>query len=281
MTATSPSDPAADLELGLERYRALGWPRPQIVVVSGSGLGVSLGTPVAGPLPLAELLPFPIHSVEGHAHQLELLEPRPERHVLYLRGRLHAYQGYDPHQTVYAIRLAALLGARVLLATNAAGGLQAHYRPGDLKLLSDHLNLTGLNPLRGELPAAWGPRFPDMSDAYDPGLRELFLRVGRRLGIELGSGVYAGLPGPSYETPAEVRMLQTLGADLAGMSTVLETIAARHLGVRCAVLSLVTNLGCGVVPGPLSHEEVITAGREAAVRVAELLSTVLAEPDLC
>lgn len=274
------ADPAADLAQGLARYHALGWPRPKVLVVSGSGLGVSLGEPTHGPIPLSQLLPFEVHAVEGHAHQVELIHPRPDRPVLYLRGRLHAYQGYDPHQTVFAVRLAAQLGAEVMIATNAAGGLQPHYRPGNLKLLCDHLNLTGLNPLRGELPASWGPRFPDMSDAYDPALRELFTAVGARLGVELDEGVYAGLPGPSYETPAEVRMLRAMGADLAGMSTVLEVIAARHMGVRCAVLSLVTNLGCGVVPGALNHEEVMAAGKAAAGQVAQLISTTLAEPGL-
>lgn len=208
------SDPSRDLEHSLAAYGRLGWPAPRVAVVTGSGLGVGLGEPAHGPVPLGELLPFAVHGVIGHVHSVELLMPRPDRPVLYFRGRLHAYQGYDAHQTVLAVRLAARLGARVLLLTNAAGGLRPHYQPGELKLVSDHLNLTGLNPLRGELPADWGPRFPDLSDAYDPGLRLLFHEGGAGLGLELEEGVYCGLLGPSYETPAEVRMMTTLGADL-------------------------------------------------------------------
>ncbi len=274
------SDPVADLSAALAAYQELGWPAPQATVVTGSGLGVDLGEPVAEPIPLARLLPFEAHAVIGHAHRVELLEPVPGRHVLYFRGRLHFYQGYDPNQTVLPVRLAARLGAQVLLLTNAAGGLDPTMKPGDLRLISDHLNLTGVNPLRGELPAEWGPRFPDMSEAYDGALRRLFHRAADRLGMGLGEGVYVGLSGPTYETPAEVRMLARLGADLTGMSTVLEVIAARHLGVRCAALSLVTNLGCGLVPGALNHQEVLEAGRAAAGTVARLLAAVLADPEL-
>ena len=272
--------PARDLEQALAAYARLGWPAPRAAVVTGSGLGGGLGEPADEPVPLAELLPFPVHGVIGHAHAVELLMPRPDRPVLYFRGRLHAYQGYDAHQTVLTVRLAARLGAGVLLLTNAAGGLRPQYQPGELKLVCDHLNLTGLNPLRGELPADWGPRFPDLSDAYDPGLRRLFHEAGAGLGLGLEEGVYCGLLGPSYETPAEVRMMTTLGADLAGMSTVLEVIAARHMGVRCAALSLVTNLGVGVVPGALDHEEVLEAGRAAGGKVAGLLRAVLEHPEL-
>lgn len=272
--------PAFDLEHALAAYGQLQWPSPQLVVVTGSGLGVGLGQPLHDPIPLQELLPFPIHGVVGHAHSVELLEPFPGRIALYFRGRLHAYQGYDAHQTVLPVRLAARLGARVLLATNAAGGLQPDYRPGELKLLSDHLNLTGMNPLRGELPEEWGPRFPDMTEAYDPELRRKIAALGRALGVELGEGVYAGLLGPSYETPAEVRMLSRMGADLVGMSTVLETIAARHMGMRCAALSLITNLGAGVTARPLDHHEVLDEGRAAAASVARLLREVICQPDL-
>jgi purine-nucleoside phosphorylase len=273
-------DPALDVEHSLCAYRSLGWPVPKAVVVAGSGLGVDLGPPAHGPVPLAGLLPFPVHALEGHVHRVEIVLPRADRPVLYLRGRLHAYQGYTPHQVVLPVRLAGLLGARVLLLSNAAGGINPDFRPGELKLLTDHLNLTGLNPLTGELPRAWGPRFPDMATAYDPALRQLLAAVAAELGIELGRGVYAGLAGPSYETPAEVRMLRTLGADLGGMSTVLEVIAARHLGMRCAGLSLVTNLASGVSPAPLTHEEVLDAGRAASRDVARLLAAALAHPDL-
>jgi purine-nucleoside phosphorylase len=274
------SDFVDDVERALAAYRALGWPAPQVALVAGSGLGVELGPPAHGPLPLADLLPFPVHALAGHTHRVEVVLPQPGRPVLYFRGRLHAYQGYTPHQVVLPVRLAGLLGARVLLLTNAAGGVDPAFEPGQLKLVSDHLNLTGANPLTGELPPSWGPRFPDLSAAYDPDLSRLIAGVAAELGIPLGSGVYAGLAGPSYETPAEVRMLRLLGAGLTGMSTVLEVIAARHLGLSCAALSLVTNAAAGASPTPLTHQEVLDAGRAAARDVARLLAAVLRHPGL-
>ena len=269
------------LEEGLARWRGLGWPAPAALVVSGSGLAVDLGTPAHGPVPLAEIAPFPLRAVVGHTLEAELLPPAPGRPVLYCRGRIHSYQGYGANQVAFFVRLARKLGAATVLQTNAAGGLNPSYRPGDLVLIADHLNLTGLNPLRGELPDGWGPQFPDMVDAYDPALRALAREHADRLGLPaLAEGVYAGLAGPSYETPAEVRMLRTLGADLGGMSTVLEVIAARHLGMRCLALSLVTNPAAGVTGKPLDHEEVLAAGRAAAGRVARLLASLIADPRL-
>ena len=269
-----------ELAAAAARWRSLGRPAPDVALVAGSGLGVDLGVPLAGPEPLSDWLPFPVRSVVGHEHALELLEPVPGRRVLSFRGRIHSYQGYDAAEVVFAVRWAALLGARCLLMTNASGGIRPDWPAGTLALVTDHVNLTGLNPLRGEPPAAWGPRFPDMIDAYDPGLRGLARARAAELGIELAEGVYAGLAGPSYETPAEIRMLRALGADLAGMSTVLEVIAARHLGLRCLVLSLVSNPGAGVGGGSLTHDEVLAAGREAATRVAALLAALLAAPEL-
>lgn len=269
-----------ELESARQRWLDRGWPRPDVALVAGSGLSISLGEPVAGPEPLADWLPFPVGSVAGHDHSLELLAAGGGRHALSFRGRLHSYQGYDAAQVAFPVRLAARLGARVLIMTNAAGGVRADWPAGTLVAITDHLNLTGLNPLRGEPPAAWGPRFPDMATAYDPALVDRARRHARDLGFELATGVYAGLAGPSYETPAEVRMLRVLGADLAGMSTVLEVIAARHLGMRSLVLSLVTNPGAGVTETPLDHEDVLVAGRQAAGRVAALLGALLADPAL-
>lgn len=275
-------DAAALLDLTLERYRRLDWPEPDLLLVSGSGLAVDLGPPVAGPVPLADLLPFPVAGIVGHPMEVSLLEPLPGRRVLYHRGRVHAYQGHSAAETVAHVRLAAHLGARTLVMSNAAGGLDPEHRAGDLVLLSDHLNLSGMNPLRGGVPEEWGPMFPNMVDAYDPALRELFQGHAESLaggdGGRLAEAVYAGLPGPSYETPAEVRMLQTLGADLAGMSTVQEVIAARHLGMRCLVVSLVSNLGAGVTGEPLDHDEVLEAGREAAGRIQGLMGAFLTDP---
>jgi len=279
MNVLSPSD-FAELDATVERYLALGWPRPAVAVVSGSGLAVPLGEPSHGPVPLQELLPFPIHGIEGHPLAVELLTPSTGSPVLYFRGRLHAYQGYGLARTMLPVRLAARLGARTLVMTNAAGGLRADLAPGDLVLLEDHLNLTGRNPLTGEPPAEWGPRFPDMVAAYDPHLRQLALEIAGELGVELASGVYAGVLGPSYETPAEVRMFRALGGDVAGMSTVLEVIAARHFGVRCLCMSLVTNAAAGVTGEPLDHDEVLEAGQAAAETVRRLLTRLIADPRL-
>lgn len=281
MTTTIDSH-VRSLEQAVQAWDARGWPRPEVALVSGSGLAVDLYPPTHGPVPLTDVLPFPIHSIVGHPLQAELLEPCPGRHVLYYRGRIHSYQGHDAYQTVFQVRLAALLGARTVILTNASGSLSPERPPGTLVVLDDHLNLTGLNPLRGELPEEWGPRFPDMSGAYDPDLRRLIHSLAADLGIELSSGVYAGLAGPSYETPAEVRMLGHLGADLVGMSTVLEVIAARHMGVRCLGVSLATNLAAGV-PGSeesLGHDEVLDTGKAAAARVQKLFRRLLEADEL-
>jgi purine-nucleoside phosphorylase len=264
----------------VERFDLLGWPRPEVAVVSGSGLAVDLGERTHGPVQLDFLLPFESHAIEGHPHAVEMFEPLPGRPVLYYRGRLHSYQGYTANETAFPVRLAALLGAKALVMTNATGGLQPHHRPGDLVLIEDHLNLTGLNPLRGQLPPEWGPRFPDMGAAYDPRLRALTLQAAAGLGVQLATGVYAGIAGPSYETPAEVRMLRLLGGDVVGMSTVLEVIAAHHMGVRCLALSMVSNPAAGLSAIPLTHEEVLAACQAAAGNLRELLRAVLGSPEL-
>jgi len=264
----------------VERFDLLGWPRPEVALVSGSGLAIDLGERTHGPIQLEFLLPFESHAIEGHPHAVEMFEPLPGRPVLYFKGRLHSYQGYSAHETVFPVRLAALLGAKALVMTNATGGLRPHHRPGDLVLIKDHINLTGLNPLRGQLPPEWGPRFPDMGAAYDPRLRELTLRVAGELGIPLTEGIYAGMAGPSYETPAEVRMLQLLGGDVTGMSTVLEIIAAHHMGVRCLCVSMVSNPGAGLSDVPVTHEDVLAAAQAASVNLKALLGAVLKAPGL-
>jgi purine-nucleoside phosphorylase len=271
---------ARELDQAVAAWDARGWPRPDVLLVSGSGLAVDLGAPLVPPAPLAELLPFAVHELEGHPHRYELLQPVAGRTVLYLRGRLHAYQGYDAAQVVFPVRLARLLGAAVLVMTNAAGGVRLDLAAGDLLLIEDQINLSGLNPLRGEPPAAWGPRFPSLEQAYDARLRALVAQLAAQQGLRLATGVYLGLPGPSYETPAEVRMLRALGADVVGMSTVLEVIAARHMGMRCVALSLVSNLGAGCSPTPLDHGEVMAAGLAAARELGALLGAVVRHPDL-
>lgn len=273
-------DLVTPLKEAVDRWNGLGWERPVVAVVSGSGLAVDLGERIHGPVALEYFLPFSCHAVEGHPHEVDVLLPRPDRPVLYFRGRLHSYQGYSAYETVFPARLATLLGIKVLIQTNATGGLRPEYQPGDLVVINDHINLTGLNPLRGQPPAEWGPRFPDMTGAYDPALRRLAHQLAGELGIPLHEGVYAGLPGPSYETPAEVRMLQTLGGDVAGMSTVLEVIAARHMGVRCFALSMVSNPAAGMSDEPIVHEDVLAAGARAAGNVQKLLGALIRHPDL-
>ncbi len=280
MSTSDTYDYRDELAAAVEAWDARGWPRPGVVLVSGSGLAVDFGEPAYGPIPLADLLPFPIHRIEGHPNTVEILAPLPDRPVLYYRGRCHSYQGYSAHQVVFPIRLARLLGARVLILTNATGGLDPARKPGDLVAISDQINLSGLNPLRGDLPAAWGLRFPDMTGAYDPALRARAQATGRSLGIEIGEGIYLGLSGPSYETPAEVRAYHQLGGDVVGMSTVLETIAARHMGLRCLGFSLVSNAGAGLTDGPLDHQEVLAAGQAAAAKLHLLLEALIEDPGL-
>jgi purine-nucleoside phosphorylase len=269
-----------ELNAAIDAWDRLDWPRPDAFVVSGSGLSTDLGTRLVEPRPWSALLPFQARGIEGHPLEIVLVEPTPGRVVLHSRGRLHAYQGFTSAQVVFPVRLAALLGARVLILTNSSGGLRSEHRAGDLILIRDHLNLTGMNPLSGRFPESWGPQFPDMSSAYEPALRELIRGAAGELGIELEEGVYAGLAGPSYETPAEVRMLRTLGADAVGMSTVLEVIAGRHMGMRCAGLSLVSNPAAGVTDEVLDHADVLARGAEVAADVARLLERVLADPGL-
>jgi purine-nucleoside phosphorylase len=268
------------LKHAVDAWDGLGWPRPKVAVVSGSGLAVDLGESVRGPLALEYFLPFSCHPVEGHPHELVVLEPVPARPVLYQRGRLHSYQGYSAFETVFPVRLAALLGVKVLILSNATGGLQPEQKPGDLVLIRDHINLSGLNPLRGQLPADWGPRFPDMSNAYDPALRDLTKRTADRLGVPLTEGVYMGLAGPSYETPAEVRMLRTFGGDVVGMSTVLEVIAARHMGLRCLAFSMVSNPAAGLTDAVIDHNDVLAAAQVAAANLQKLLVELLRSPEL-
>lgn len=268
------------LQDAVGNWQGRGWPRPKAMVVSGSGLATHLGRCIVGPTPWAEILPFPVWGIEGHPLEVELLEPSAGRVVLYSRGRLHAYQGFTPAQVVFTVRLTALLGAEILVLTNSSGGLRPQHRAGDLVVIRDHLNLTGMNPLAGALPPAWGPQFPDLVTAYDLALRKLIAKSAQELGIAVSEGVYAGLAGPSYETPAEVRMLRSLGGDVVGMSTVLEVIAAHHMGLRCACLSLISNPAAGVTDEILDHADVLARGKEAAGKIARLLERLLAHPEL-
>ncbi len=240
-----------------------------IVLGSGrGGLADILDNAVA--VPFADLPGWPAASAPGHAGRL-LLGDLDGVSVVCLQGRLHLYEGLSERLVVEPVLLMGRLGARSVLVTNAAGGVNASYAAGTLMLIADHLNLTALNPLTGANDDALGDRFPDMVDAYSPRLREVMRRAAADEGVALEEGVYAGLTGPTYETPAEVRMLRALGADAVGMSTVLEVIAARWSGLEVCGVSLVTNPGAGVTGKPLSHDEVLEAAAEAGPRFVALV----------
>jgi purine-nucleoside phosphorylase len=196
-----------------------------------------------------------------------------------LQGRRHLYEGYRAAEVAFPVRVLLRLGIRALVLTNAAGGVDPALLAGDLMIIDDHINLLWANPLEGPVQSG-ETRFPDLSDVYDPALQRLAEQVALAARIRVVRGVYCAVTGPSYETPAEVRMLRTLGADVVGMSTVLEVIAAHHMGVRCACISLASNLGAGILPVPLDHTEVLAAGREAAGRLRELFTRVLSDPEL-
>lgn len=254
------------------------WPRPRALLVSGSGLALDLLPELAGEArPLAELVPFEIDSIVGHPLTVEVLGGETRWPVLYQRGRVHSYQGHSANETVFMIRLAALLGAGTVIQTNAAGSLRPALEPGELMVIRDHLNLIGLNPLRGSYPDSWGPRFPDMTEAYTPALRQAVLAIAESQGSPISQGVYAAVAGPSYETPAEVEMLARLGADAVGMSTVLEVIAGRHMGLENLAISMVSNHAAGITDSPLDHVEVLETAGAASERLGKLLEALLAE----
>jgi purine-nucleoside phosphorylase len=270
---------APSLALRLERagraVRSAASHKPVVGLVLGSGLGAFADVlDAAVPLPYAEIPGMPVSTVEGHAGRL-VLGVHAGVPVVAMQGRVHLYEGHAPDEVVFGVRLMMALGARTLVLTNAAGGIREGLEPGDLMLIEDHLNLTGFNCLAGLNDPAVGPRFVQLSDAYDPGLRALALRVAEGADLKVQTGVYAGLLGPTYETKAEVRMLRTLGADAVGMSTVLETIAARHMGARCLAISCITNRAAGLSLRAPDHAEVQATAAAASERFSALLSGVL------
>ena len=244
---------------------------PQVGIVLGSGLG-GLASEVEDPvaIPFDELPGWPAATAPGHVGRL-LLGRLAGTPVVMLQGRFHVYEGNDPGLVVQPVLLFRRLGAEIVVLTNAAGGVSPAYRPGTLMVIGDHLNLTGRTPLLGPNADEIGARFQDLVDAWSPRLREALHAAGRAEGVSLEEGIYAGLLGPQYETPAEVRMLRTLGADAVGMSTVLECIAARWAGLEVCGVSLVTNAGAGYTGEPLTHEEVLAAGAEAGPRLARVI----------
>jgi len=244
--------------------------RPRVAVVLGSGLG-GFADELMGreELPYSAIPNWPVSTAVGHAGKLVLgILNAPNMpgtlEVAVMSGRVHLYEGYTAWQVAYGVRVLGKLGVRAFVFTNAAGGINTAFERGSLVLISDHINLQGTNPLMGPNDDSLGPRFPDMSEAYARAYRETAKQVARELGIGLGEGVYAALAGPSYETPAEIRYLRAIGADMVGMSTVPEVIAANHMGARCLGVSCVTNMAAGILPRKIHHEEVLETG--AAVR---------------
>jgi purine-nucleoside phosphorylase len=252
-----------------------GAPRHHVAVILGSGwlaAADQMGD-IAAELAVTELAGFPVPSVLGHAAAVRSIVRGPRRILAFL-GRVHLYEGHAPATVVHAVRTAVMAGCRTIVLTNAAGAINTDYAVGQPVLIADHLNLTGRSPLTGPLPPPpFDRRFVDMTGAYSARLRA----AARHVDPSLSEGVYAAFPGPQFETPAEIRMAARLGADLAGMSTVLETIAARQLGAEVLACSLVTNMAAGLDPGGIDHHDVIAVGRQSAERMGDLLAQVIAE----
>lgn len=251
--------------------------KPLVGVVLGSGLGAWADTlEERVEIPYEEIPFIGQSTVDGHKGNL-VLGLSNGVPVACLQGRAHLYEGNTPERAVFGVRLLARLGCLAALLTNAAGGTRPTFQQGDLMLIRDHLNLTGQNPLVGPNDKSIGPRFPDMTAAYDKRLAALAREAAGKVGVSLSEGIYAGLLGPSYETPAEIAMLRTLGADAVGMSTVYEVIALRHMNVRCGAISVITNLAAGLSPVPLSHAEVEETARQVQQRLRALLSAWILE----
>jgi purine-nucleoside phosphorylase len=268
------ADPYQAAQASAARLAELtGQPRHDVAVVLGSGWAPAADAlgPAGAEVPLAALGGFPPPTVGGHSPVVRSLRAGQARALVFL-GRVHLYEGHPVATVVHGVRTALAAGCQVVVLTNAAGGINPGYQVGQPVLVADHLNLTGRSPLAGAAPpAGYGPRFTDLTDLYAQRLRAL----AHAADPGLAEGVYAALPGPHYETPAEIAMLRTVGADLVGMSTVLEAIAARHLGAEVLAISLVSNLAAGLAPHGLDHAEVVAAGQAAAGRMGALLAGLL------
>jgi purine-nucleoside phosphorylase len=249
--------------------------RPRVGLVLGSGLGAFADElDNAARIPYAKIPGFPVSTAVGHAGRL-VVGKAGGVPVAAMQGRVHLYEGYSPRDVVFPMRVLARLGVRAVILTNAAGGINLEFKQGALVVIRDHINLQGSNPLAGPNEEKFGPRFPDMTQAYWAGYREIALVEAKRLGIEVHEGVYAALSGPSYETPAEIRSLRTVGADLVGMSTVPEVIVARHMGVRVLGISCVTNMAAGILDRVIDHTEVLETGERVKGQFVALLRAIL------
>lgn len=251
--------------------------KPKIGIILGSGLGIyvdQIQNKII--IPYQDIPHFKRTTVEGHEGRLIIGEVHGVT-VAALQGRLHPYEGYPMEEIVHPVRTLAALGIEMLFLTNASGGINLDYHPGDLVSINDHINLTGRNPLVGPNMAELGPRFPDMGNAYDKELREVLTKVAANHRVELKTGVYCSVLGPTYETPAEIRMLRTIGADMVGMSTVSEVIAANHLGLRVAGVACITNYAAGIKQEKLSHADVKKVAEKAMVGFATILTETISE----
>jgi purine-nucleoside phosphorylase len=251
--------------------------RLRAALVAGSGITLSAaGWRHAAEVPYADIFPFEIRELPGHTPTVALWR-RGDEGLLIFNGRFHLYQGYSVWEVAAIPRMAGLLGSPIYLATNAVGAIDPRFAPGSLVIVSDHLNLQGVNPLVGEWAPWRQPAFPDMTHVYDAELRELALRHANAVGFDVHEGVYAAVLGPSFETPSEVEMLRRAGASVVGMSTVPEVIAARHMGMRVLTISLATNSAAGLSPRPLTHEEVMEAGAAARSKLRDLIERLVAD----
>lgn len=272
---TNPQQYASAVAAAAEHLRATLPEVPETGVVLGTGLGDwAHRLQGAVTIPYADIPGFPVSTVEGHAGAL-IAGRAAGRLVAVLAGRFHLYEGYDPAQVCFGVRALALLGIKTLVLTNAAGALNPQFEAGSLMLVTDHMNFTGHSPLRGQNVDAWGPRFPDMSQVYDPQLRDLAMQAAASQGIRLERGVYVQIMGPQLETPAETRAYRALGADAIGMSTVMEAIAARHMGLRLLGISCLTNKNLPDCMAETSLEEVLRMARASGDNLGRLLDAVM------
>ena len=250
--------------------------QPEIGMILGSGLGV-LADEVENPtaIPYKEVPHFPLSTVEGHAGEL-VIGTLSGKAVVMMKGRFHLYEGYPPALIAFPIRVLAALGVKQLIVTNAAGGVNKSFDPGDLMLITDHLNLAGTNPLIGKNDDRLGPRFPDMSNAYDKDMGQVAMDAAKKQGLTLRQGVYAWFTGPNYETPAEIRMTRVMGGDAVGMSTVPEVLVAVHGGMKVLGISCITNMAAGILDQPLSHQEVMETAQKVEQSFKQLVRDILA-----
>lgn len=248
---------------------------PEIGLILGSGLG-AIGDQIENPeyFPYNEIPHFPVSTVEGHAGRL-VIGTLEDKKVVAMQGRFHYYEGYHMQEVTFPVRVMKLLGVKKLIVTNAAGAVNTSYKPGDLMLIKDHLNLAFDNPLIGKNLSDFGTRFPDMSNAYDVNLRDKVKAIANQLNIGLRKGVYACMTGPTYETPAEIRMVRTIGADAVGMSTVPEVIVAVHSGLKVIGVSCMTNMAAGILDQPLDHNEVIETSAMAREKFITLMKEII------